>query len=202
MSHSHDLPPDLLDAARALEEHRPSMTEPELARVKRRAAGSAPRGFARSRVTITAMLATGLLATSGGAALGVSALSTDLSSGSAQYGTPTTTTTTTTPPPDLTSPPPGETAPPSERGRRRHRRPAEHGRRVRRPRDARAERRPARRAAGVAADAPSAVAQAPRQLAASEADELPFTGYAAIPMLLIGMALLISGVLLRRRTTD
>ncbi len=42
--------------------------------------------------------------------------------------------------------------------------------------------------------------QAPRQVAAStDEDSLPFTGFAAIPVLLIGLALLISGVVLRRR---
>jgi hypothetical protein len=46
--------------------------------------------------------------------------------------------------------------------------------------------------------APTAAAQAPRQISASTADELPFTGYAAIPMLFIGLALLGSGLVLRR----
>jgi hypothetical protein len=45
-------------------------------------------------------------------------------------------------------------------------------------------------------------AQAPRQLEAGAGEELPFTGYAAIPLLLGGLGLLVSGVVLRRRTHD
>ncbi len=38
--------------------------------------------------------------------------------------------------------------------------------------------------------------------AAADTDELPFTGFAAIPVLLGGLALLTGGLLLRRRTRD
>ena len=41
-------------------------------------------------------------------------------------------------------------------------------------------------------------AQAPRQVAQSGGGDLPFTGYAGIPVLLIGIALLASGLVLRR----
>jgi hypothetical protein len=42
--------------------------------------------------------------------------------------------------------------------------------------------------------------QVNRQLGAQQAeDELPFTGFAAIPVLLLGIALLVSGLVLRRR---
>ena len=94
MNHSHDLPPELLETASVLEHHRPSLTEPELAAIKQRAAGPVSRrstkqgGFMRSRLAIMALLATGALMSSGGAALGVSALSTDLTASSAQYGAP------------------------------------------------------------------------------------------------------------------
>jgi len=43
-------------------------------------------------------------------------------------------------------------------------------------------------------------AQPVRQVAASGGDQLPFTGFAAIPILLGGMALLAGGLVLRRRT--
>ncbi len=49
---------------------------------------------------------------------------------------------------------------------------------------------------------PAAAVQAPRQLAAgsgSDASSLPFTGMALIPILLMGLALLGWGLLLRRR---
>lgn len=43
-------------------------------------------------------------------------------------------------------------------------------------------------------------AQPTRQVEASNGDELPFTGFAAIPILVGGMALLAGGLVLRRRT--
>ncbi len=47
---------------------------------------------------------------------------------------------------------------------------------------------------------PQPTVQAPRQVAASSAGGgLPFTGYAAIPVLLIGLGLLVAGVMLRSR---
>jgi hypothetical protein len=51
------------------------------------------------------------------------------------------------------------------------------------------------------APAPRATAQVPQQVAAAESgDELPFTGFTAIPVLLGGIALLGGGVALRRKT--
>ncbi len=45
-------------------------------------------------------------------------------------------------------------------------------------------------------------AQAPQQVAAAQDnDSLPFTGFTAIPVLLLGVALLSSGVFLRRKTS-
>ena len=53
------------------------------------------------------------------------------------------------------------------------------------------------------APAPKAEAQVPQQVAAAESgDELPFTGFTAIPVLLGGIALLGGGVALRRKTDD
>lgn len=43
-------------------------------------------------------------------------------------------------------------------------------------------------------------AQETRQLQADDGGELPFTGYAAIPVLLAGLALLGAGLVMRRRT--
>jgi LPXTG-motif cell wall-anchored protein len=45
-------------------------------------------------------------------------------------------------------------------------------------------------------------AQAPRQLAAANGSDLPFTGYSAIPVVLGGLVLLGGGLMLRRRTRD
>lgn len=144
----------------------------------------------RSRLAIMAVLATGAVMSSGGAALGVSALSTDLTASSAQYGTSAAATpsatgnsgvlgtsnsggTTTTPAGSsgvkgaATSSPSGNSGVAGE---------------------------------STSAATPTAVAQAPRQLESSQGDQLPFTGYAAIPLLLGGLVLLAIGLVLRRST--
>ena len=46
----------------------------------------------------------------------------------------------------------------------------------------------------------AAAPQAPRQASAGAQSALPFTGYAAIPLLLAGLGLLVAGMLLRRST--
>lgn len=55
-------------------------------------------------------------------------------------------------------------------------------------------------AVGAAPASDEPTAQAPRQVAATGGDDLPFTGFAAIPVLLGGLALLATGLVLRRRT--
>lgn len=53
------------------------------------------------------------------------------------------------------------------------------------------------------APAPTAAPQAaaaPRQVAATTENSLPFTGFSAVPVLLLGIALLAGGLMLRRRT--
>lgn len=143
----------------------------------------------RSRLAIMALLATGALMSSGGAALGVSALSTDLTASSAQYGgvaadTPTTpAAASTATPSDSAVLGTQQTSPAGTAGAG----------------DVAGETTDDSGVAGERTSSePTAAAQAPRQVAASTADELPFTGYAAIPMLLIGLALLASGLVLRR----
>jgi len=182
-----ELPPDLLDVARALTEHRDRMSGPELARVRERAAGSgsrmatAPRGgFMRSRIAITALLATGALMSSTGAAIGITALSTTGDASQAQYGPVATT-------PAANVAPSGETL----AGVAEATKPAT-GDEAATP-------------SGDVKDAtnestPTAEAQPARQLESSSDDELPFTGYAAIPLLLAGLALLVVGLVLRRST--
>ncbi len=139
----------------------------------------------RSRLAILALLCTGALMSSGGAALGVSALSTDLTASSAQYGAPGGQSVS----PDSTSPggsgtsgvlgTQAQAAAPSGNG------------------GAGGNSGVAGAQAG-AAPSTTAAAQAPRQVSASTAAELPFTGYAAIPMLFFGLALLGTGLVLRR----
>jgi hypothetical protein len=45
-------------------------------------------------------------------------------------------------------------------------------------------------------------AQETRQVSSNDSSQLPFTGYAAIPVLLIGLSLLGVGVVMRRRVSD
>ncbi len=126
-----------------------------------------------SRIAIIALLATGALMGSAGAALGASALSTDTSASALQYGQGKQDVALAgSGGPSAGGPGAGSTPP--------------------------AGTKPG--VAGVRSDTPPAAAQAPRQLEASSADTLPFTGYAAIPLLLIGLALLTCGLVLRRRT--
>ncbi|MBA3328573.1 MAG: hypothetical protein H0T43_09770 [Solirubrobacterales bacterium] len=201
--HEH-IPPDLLDAAKALEEHRPQLTDLELDHVKRRAitrgsrttpAITHPEGsFMRSRLAIMATLVTGLLMSGSGAALGVTAISNTNSASEAQYGAPA-----AVAPQAAPGAVAGAQATPG----------AVLGTQVDgatgdNVADDTAPDNTAR--GGVAGDRDSqsrtAVAQAPRQLESGTGSELPFTGYASIPLLLLGIALLATGLVLRRRTQD
>lgn len=135
----------------------------------------------KSRLAITAMLATGVLMSGGGAALGVSALTTDHTASSAQYGTGTGSDT------NLGGGGKADAGGDGKQGGSGVLGTGESGR------------------GGPAGDVEgaretSAAAQAPRQLSASQADRLPFTGYAAIPLLIIGLTLLVAGLVLRRST--
>jgi len=132
----------------------------------------------RSRIAITALLATGALMSSGGAALGVSALSTTTDASQAQYGPVVTTTAAKTP---ESLGPSGNTLAGDDT----------------QVTPARSDRRDATHASTPTS---TAQAQPARQLEASSDDKLPFTGYAAIPLLLAGLLLLVSGLVLRRST--
>ena len=110
----------------------------------------------RARLAIVTLLASGIVLTGGGAALGSSALLTDLTASSAQYGQDV---------PRTPEQPPGPTS---------------------------------QRLGPAVPPQPIVVVQAPRQLAAPAGPGLPFTGLAAIPLLLVGVALLAGGLSLRR----
>ncbi|MBA3852450.1 MAG: hypothetical protein H0X59_08825 [Chloroflexi bacterium] len=128
----------------------------------------------RSRLAITSMLAFGVLMTSSGAALGVSALTTTPSASQAQYGQVLSESAEGEEPgaSTLGGGGNGEVAGDSAGG--------------------------SDVAGDSAGDAPLA-AQAARQLESGEGAELPFTGYAAVPTLLIGIGLLAMGLILRRK---
>lgn len=145
-------------------------------------------GDTRSRIGITALLAVGVLMGSAGVAMGASALSTATNASAVQYGTSETK--------PLSNLGPSASGP-SQVANARQSAPGPN-------QVANAGQSPSgtNEALNAAARPATAAAQAPRQLAASQAAELPFTGFAAIPVLLIGLILLASGLVLRRRSSS
>lgn len=146
----------------------------------------------RSRTAITAMLTSGLLLSGGGTALGISALQSTTNAGVAQYGTtgpgPGTVPTlggTVTPPAAAVTPPPADEGQVASETSSSPKSSA--------PTDAK-----------VSAVSPARTdpVQAARQVATVSGDSLPFTGYASIPVLLLGAALFTTGLVLRRRSAQ
>lgn len=133
-----------------------------------------------SRIAITTLLAVGSLMGSAGTALGASALSTDTNAAAVQYGS------ATTPPVNL-----GQSAPDASAGQ-----PVKAGGAA--P-DTSGPLPGANRVLSAQSEPETAAAQAPRQVGAQQPSELPFTGYAPIPILLIGLLLLGWGLMLRHR---
>jgi uncharacterized protein GlcG (DUF336 family) len=181
------LPGEFDSVASALRMQRTRATELELDRIKldarrravRRARSELSQGglLMRSRLFVTAMVAGGILMLGGGAALGVSGLSSTRSASIAQYGTTTTAVTnqvtttaaTTTPPAIVTQ----EVAPTQTSGEQP--------------------------SGGILGEnkgqKPAREVQAVKQVASNE---LPFTGYLAIPVLVLGLVMLAGGLALRR----
>src|SRR5262245_47326966 len=164
------------DVIRLLEEGRPQATDLELDKIKQRirrgqAAGSSGRKQSmKSRLTILAMVAFGMLFSTAGAGLAVSGISSNTNASVAQYGTPTPTPT-----------PGGDTKAAEEEGGVL---PAEETNNA---------------PEGGVAPAEEET-QPTRQVEATTESQLPFTGFAAIPVMLGGIALLTGGLVLRRRT--
>ena len=195
MNRKHDdLHKDLEGMGRLLEQHRAELSALELDGVKRRVIARAARGtesrtkgsFMKSRLAIISMLATGLFMSGTGATLAVDGLSTTKNATSAQYGT--TTTTTTTPPVTPAVPTSGQVLGDFTGS-------AEDDV-IPRPQGPRAQVEEAPAGADNAAPA-----QPTRQVElGAPVARLPFTGYAGITVLLMGLALLGTGLVLRRRT--
>ena len=180
----HPLPADLAEVAEQLRAERPELDPLELDHVKvlaRRRAGSAARTsrkkgtFMRSRIAITAILALGILMSGAGATLAVSSLTG--SAATHQYGHQ-----------DQGGQQGGQSlggvggANEGSGGQ---------------PLSGVAGQEEGSGAGGTGG---SGDVQAARQ--ASGERSLPFTGFAAIPVLLSGLALLVAGFVLRRRVSD
>ena len=152
----------------------------------------------KSRVAILAMLVTGMVFSTAGAGLAIQGIggSTDNAAVS-QYATPTPTPTPTYDCPTETR---GNVSPSEQQGTE----PCGEGGVL--PAEAEnapsPQPEPARESDGGVTPAQEREATQPerQQAAAVETSELPFTGFAAIPVLLGGLALLTGGLILRRRT--
>jgi|tagenome__1003787_1003787.scaffolds.fasta_scaffold20971035_4 hypothetical protein len=167
---------------RRLRDARPEATDAALNRARLMAAPAdapAPRrartsARGRTRVAIAGLLASGLLMSGGGAALGISGINSNGSAGAAQYVSNTTGTNevlgTTSTVPTVTEPGSGGTT----------KTPTEPG------------------SSGVLGE----TVQPSRQVAAASSEkELPFTGLAAIPVIMAGVALLGAGLVIRSRSS-
>ena len=169
------------DVIQLLEEGRPQATELELDKIKqriRRGQAAAPSGrkqSMKSRLTIVAMVAFGMLFSTAGAGLAVQGISSNSNASVAQYGTPTPTPT-----------PEGAAAPAEEEGGVL---PAEETHNA-----------PKGDVAPAEEETQQESTQPTRQVEATTESQLPFTGFAAIPVMLGGIALLTGGLVLRRRT--
>jgi hypothetical protein len=185
---------DLDELAARLRRERPDMSDDAFARVHDRVVARAPqrRRTPRASIATAVLVATGLLFTGGGASLAVSGLASDTTAVKAQYAPPTPPATPPTPPTpgvsiqggvDTSTTPTTPTTPTTTTDA------GVQGESDENP------------SLGTQGEQDQAPAEAPQQVAVgSGGDTLPFTGFAAIPIVVIGAILIAAGALLRRRT--
>jgi hypothetical protein len=190
------------DVIQLLQDKRPQATELELdeikQRVRRKAAKPSRRSQSmKSRLAILGMLVTGMLFSTAGAGLAISGVTQSGDNAAvSQYATPTPTPTavcTPTPTPDSGGSNNGVA--PSDTCGEGGVLPAEENNAPA------SETAPESDSGGgvLPAEESQPVRQ---QAAAAQTSQLPFTGFAAIPVLLGGLALLSGGLVLRRRTSN
>jgi hypothetical protein len=195
------------DVIRLLKDERPEATDLELdeikQRVRRRAADPSRRSNQpmKSRIAILGLLVSGMLFSTAGAGLAIQGGDAQSGTNAAitQYATPTPTPPSETPTPTPTcTPSPGGSngrVSPSDTCGEGGVLPAESDNAPT------TETAPATDTGSGVLPAEETSAQPTRQeAAAAQTSQLPFTGFAAIPVLLGGLALLTGGLILRRRT--
>jgi hypothetical protein len=196
------------DVIRLLKDERPQATDLELdeikQRVRRRAADPSRRNQSmKSRLAILGMLVAGLVFSTAGAGLAIQGQS-GSNAAVSQYGTPTPTATpvcTPTPSGTVTPTSGGGSVTPSDICGEGGVLPAEEENAPASETDDNNGGTAPTTSGGGTLPAEETETQAERQqAAAAQTSELPFTGFAAIPVLLGGLALLAGGLVLRSRT--
>ena len=225
MMHQDDRHDEFRPVIERLRADRPTATPLELDATKQRVLARVARprpttrrsfSLMRTRAAILSMLALGFLLSTTGVGLAVSGLSDNNQASSAQYGPTPTPTSTNTPPPTSTptsetppttsTTPPTTTAPttttttmaPAAPGPEVTTAPAPESNVLGEQKENKPQtQQPSEVLPEQAQTAPAAV-QPARQVQEAGSNELPFTGFAALPVLLLGLVLLSAGLVMRR----
>ncbi len=221
--HQDDRHDEFRPVIERLRADRPTATPLELDATKQRVLARVARprpttrrsfSLMRTRAAILSMLALGFLLSTTGVGLAVSGLSDNNQASSAQYGPTPTPTSTNTPPPTSTptsetppttsTTPPTTTAPtttttaPAAPGPEVTTAPAPESNVLGEQKENKPQsEQPSEVLPEQAQTTPSAV-QPARQVQEAGSNELPFTGFAALPVLLAGLVLLSAGLVMRR----